>query len=294
MENQKVRFFKKGGSLEDWNDMLQGGLLPNHLTWVEAKSHDDVWAYAEATLGKGGVMEYECYDWNGGAQGKACLRVEGWGDAGRGYLVGDHLAASDGYCDWYGKRNLNDGKGLYHLCRDDRKKCKEKLHRGDRRELAHISRWRLVNVLMMAGMEYTKKLAMDAIMRFIDEWTPRVPEPAEPPKAKEQPEAVGDPTGLDRALEKAKEAAKKSGEEEIKEGEGKTESTRTPRGSVGALLEKKAAERREQQRKKLDDRRKASRGRSRSRRRRRGKKKRGKSSSEGRSGSGESRTSESS
>ena len=35
---------------------------------------------------------------------------------------------------------LNDGKGLYRLCRGDRKKCKDKLPRGDRRELVHISR----------------------------------------------------------------------------------------------------------------------------------------------------------
>ena len=108
MENQKVRFFKKGGSLEDW--LLQGGLLPNHFTWVDAKSHEDVWAYAEATLRKGCVLEYECYDWDGRAQEKACLRVESWGDVGRGYLVGDHLAASDGYYDWHGNHYLNEGK----------------------------------------------------------------------------------------------------------------------------------------------------------------------------------------
>ena len=147
---------------------------------------------------------------------------------------------------------------------------------------------------MMADMHYTKKLAMDAIIRFVDEWTPRAPEPAAPPKGKEGPEGAVDPTGLDRALEKAKEAAKKSEKEEIKGGAGKSEATPSPRGSVGALLEKKAAERREQQRKKEEIKRKGSRGRSRSRKRRKDKKKRGKSSSEKRSASGESKTSESS
>ena len=34
------------------------------------KDHDDILAYAESVLGKGCVMEYECYDWNGRAQGK--------------------------------------------------------------------------------------------------------------------------------------------------------------------------------------------------------------------------------
>ena len=40
MEAQKIRFFKKGGTLEDWNDLMQGGLMPSHLMWVDAKSHD--------------------------------------------------------------------------------------------------------------------------------------------------------------------------------------------------------------------------------------------------------------
>ena len=56
MENQKLRAFKKGGTLEDWNDLLQGGLLPHHMTWVNGKDHDDVLAYAESVLGKGCVM----------------------------------------------------------------------------------------------------------------------------------------------------------------------------------------------------------------------------------------------
>ena len=42
--------------MEDWNDLLQGGLLPHHMTWVNGKDHDDVLAYAESVLGKGCVM----------------------------------------------------------------------------------------------------------------------------------------------------------------------------------------------------------------------------------------------
>ena len=75
MENQQLRFFKKGGTLEDWNDLLQSGLLPHHMTWVDGKDHDDILAYAESVLGKGCVMEYECYDWNGRAQGKAVCEL---------------------------------------------------------------------------------------------------------------------------------------------------------------------------------------------------------------------------
>lgn len=161
--------------MEDRNETLQSGLLPHQRIWVNAKDHDDILSYAESILGKGYVMEYECHDWNGRAQGKACLRVEDWSDAGRGFLVGDHLIASDGYYEWYGQHYLTDGKGLYHLCGGGRSKCMVKLSRGDGRELVHISRWRLVNALMMHDMEYSKKRALEGIVSFIDAWSPRKP-----------------------------------------------------------------------------------------------------------------------
>lgn len=87
MENQKLRFFKKGGTLEDWNELLQSGLLPHQMSWVDAKGHDDILSYAESVLGKGFVMEYECHDWDGRAQGKACLRFDHWSEVGRGFWL---------------------------------------------------------------------------------------------------------------------------------------------------------------------------------------------------------------
>ena len=189
------------------------------------------------------------------------------------------MVASDGYCEWYGQHYLMDRKGLYHLCSGDRTKCKVKLPRGDGRELVHISRWRLVNPLMMHDMEYSKKRALEGIMSFIDAWSPRVPEPAGAPGVKRKVESFEDPTGIDKALEKAKKAAT-----EKKEAHG--ESGRGPKGSVGARLERRAAERREQQRKKEEEKKKESRGRSRSRKRRRGRKEKRPSSSERRSESG--------
>ncbi|CAK9115233.1 unnamed protein product [Durusdinium trenchii] len=110
-------------------------------------------------------------------------------------------------------------------------------------------------------MEYSKKRALEGIMSFIDAWSPRVPEPAGAPGVKRKVESFEDPTGIDKALEKAKKAAT-----EKKEAHG--ESGRGPKGSVGARLERRAAERREQQRKKEEEKKKESRGRSRSRKRR--------------------------
>ena len=78
-----------------------------------------------------------------------------------------------------------------------------------------------------------------------------------------------------------------------KKGEAKAEAGRGPKGSVGALLERKAAERQEQQRKKEEEKKRESRGRSRSRKRRRVRKKKINSSSEKRSDSDRSGSSES-
>ncbi|CAK9031446.1 unnamed protein product [Durusdinium trenchii] len=94
------KLFKKGSTLEDWSDLMQGGLLPNHMIWVNASSHDDVWSYAKSVLSKGCLMEHEYYDWNSRPQG----RVEDWGDLGHGHLIGGHLVASDGYYEWHGKQ----------------------------------------------------------------------------------------------------------------------------------------------------------------------------------------------
>lgn len=86
---------------------------------------------------------------------------------------------------------------------------------------------------------------MEDIINFVDGWTPRVPEPIGVPSTKEKPELLDDPIGLDKALEEAKKAATEKGETEEKKGEAKVEAGRGRKGSVEALLERKAAERRE-------------------------------------------------
>ena len=121
---------------------------------------------------------------------------------------------------------------------------KAKPPRGDGRELVHISRWRLANILMMHDMEYARKKAMDGIKSFGDGWTPLVPEPAAPPQKekpealadqgtkKDRPEAACDPTALGQDLEKAKEAAKEREPQQIVAGDGKKVVPSEPRGSV--------------------------------------------------------------
>ena len=71
-------------------------------------------------------------------------------------------------------------------------------------------------------------------MSFIDAWSPRVHEPAGAPGVKRKVESFEDPTGIDKALEKAKKAATEKMESEEKKEEAHGESGRGPKGSVGA------------------------------------------------------------
>ena len=59
---------------------------------------------------------------------------------------------------------------------------------------------------------------------FVDGWTPRAPEPAVPPTPRGKPEDIEDPTGLDRALEKAKNSVTEKEETEEKKEEARVES----------------------------------------------------------------------
>lgn len=53
MEEEKRRFLQKGGggSLQDWNGLTQGNLLPDRMMWLDAKDHDDALCCAESVMG---------------------------------------------------------------------------------------------------------------------------------------------------------------------------------------------------------------------------------------------------
>ena len=97
-------------------------------------------------------MEYECYDDRGRSQGRAIIELVEWEDMARGLFLAVHLVASDEYYEYYAQDRLNDGKGVYHICGDERRGCVVRLGRQDRRELVHLEKWRLMSpVLMMVG-----------------------------------------------------------------------------------------------------------------------------------------------
>eukprot|EP00435_Cladocopium_sp_Y103_P061594 s1327_g23.t1 len=223
-----------------------------------------------------------------------------WEDYVKGILAADHLKASDPYYDWYGNEKLKNGGGVYHLCGSRLQDCPMRLSRADRRELVHVQRWRMVNPLIMAENEYMKALAVELVKDWVQGFVPaeRVPEPAVGRAPGPPGGGGGDHTGLDRAAEEARKggAAEELGAEGQRK-EKKVPEKIEPRGSVGALLERRAAEQREAWRKKESERKrkKKERGRSRSRRRhKRRSKERSATSSRSRSaGGGSTQSSES-
>eukprot|EP00435_Cladocopium_sp_Y103_P047964 s1615_g14.t1 len=283
MEALKQKLLGKGGTLGEWTSLVTNGLQAEDMLWVEAGTHKgDLLGYARGILNQGSLVEYECHDTRGKPQGKAVIRLIDWDDYSAGSLKASHICASDEYYEWYATRDIADGKAVYHICQSKRTDCTARLGRGDRREMIHLQRWRMTNPLVMLEHDYSRECAMRALERAVDHYERRVPEPGRPP--------APDPTGLDKELAGLGGEVEAELEKAAKKAE-RGDVVVSPKGSVGAMLEKKAAERRAALAAKEVERRKrqGDRGRSRSRRRRR----RGKSSGSGERGE-RSRSSESS
>ena len=289
-EAQKKELLRRGGTLEDWNQILGGGLAPGDSSWVRGETlGHDVKARAQEVMVTGGFLEYDCYDGQKRPQGRATLRLDDWVDSREGTFRGEHLGASDEYYEYYAKRSLGTDQVVYHLCEHSLKKCPFRLPRGDRRELIHVHSWRMTSPLLMMERGYAATAAKNAVDERVMNFTARVPEPA--PAGAPGGRAPG--TNLDetaRAL--AAEAGLDEFGEPLKE---KEEASRrfsrgTPRGSVGDLLQKRVMEQRAAlKEKERDTERKKERKRSRTPRRRR---RRGGDDSKSRSVSRESKSSE--
>eukprot|EP00435_Cladocopium_sp_Y103_P065934 s1385_g28.t1 len=264
----------KGGLGTDWHKAVTRGLSAEDVGWNDGEVQGDaVLDLARTTLSKDALVEYECYNDQKRPQGRALIVLRDWEDYSAGILAADHLKASDPYYEWYGSTKLKNGGGVYHLCGSKLRDCAVRLSRSDRRELVHIQRWRLVNPLIMAENDYMKDVAIELVKDWVKGFVPaqNVPEPGVGRAPGAPGGSGGDHTGLDRAAEEArieKELKEASAEAQKKQ---KKEQKIEPRGSVGALLERRAAEQREAwRRKEMERRRKTKeRGRSRSRRRRR-------------------------
>ena len=104
---------------------------------------------------KGRLLEYECFDNEGKGQGRACLELIEWINGSEGFFGGHHVSASDEYYEWYASQSLLPADNcVYHLCSSDPTGFRGKPKRGDRREVVHIGRWRLLSPLVMVDAPY--------------------------------------------------------------------------------------------------------------------------------------------
>eukprot|EP00438_Fugacium_kawagutii_P020958 Skav211849 [mRNA] locus=scaffold305:925833:932175:+ [translate_table: standard] len=246
-EALKQELLRKGGTLGDWAGALTRGFSTVDQQWHDAKEIGiESQESARRIMSKGSLVEYECYDQRGRGQGRAVIRLIEWADYGSAMLKADHVVASDSYYDWYARKDLKASKAVYHVCGDQRRKCKEKLPRGDRREVVHVERWRMLTPLAMLDTSYLADLGKRALEEWVQNFVPTVPEPAVPPvSGPPVGGGAGGRTGLDEALEQVDGGtAPEVDEREKRNKEAEDPGRAKPKGSVGALLEKRAMEQR--------------------------------------------------
>ena len=246
MHSLKEELTKKGGTNEDWNLALHHGLEADDLEWVDTlKGPLNAESYADDLMASGRYLEYECYDDRGREQGRAILKILGW-DAGMPYtLNAEHVVASDGYYEWYAQHQLKAEKVVYHVCPTRRKKCSEKLTKGDGRIFIHLMRWRMVNPLKMKELEYAKAAALQILKEWVGGFVKATPVAAADVAPPEGPKGL---TGLDVALKEAATSAPPQAPP-VEQGDKGLRGSR----AVGAFLHERAEKRRKEEGQKKGD-----------------------------------------
>ena len=119
-----------------------------------------------------------------------------------------------------------------------RKRFPVRLSRRDRREVVHVSNWRMVNPGILIGAEWSKDIGLSRIRDGVGRF---VPHPIEPPAPVVPAAPVGVGTGLDAAaLEAAKKKEEKPKKKDRKEKAVDSEASSSKK-SVGKVLHDKAS-----------------------------------------------------
>ena len=235
MDGLRADLSAKGGTPEDWDEILSEGIRLSELAPYVAgvPGVEDPLSRIESTLVPGRAVEYQCYDSRWREQGRAVFEVVSLEDEERCLMKGIHVCASDGYYDYYAGEKLKIDSCLYHFCGGPAKSCHVKLRSRDRRELVHIDQWKLTNAAQMIGNGFSADAglsrARDGVARFVCRpvGPPAVPEKTEAPKG----------TGLDEAF---KDFGEKADAVEVPKKKRKVGTKRidpeSPRGTVGSLL----------------------------------------------------------
>ena len=160
-------------------------------------------------------------------------------------LNAEHVVASDGYYEWYAQHQLKAEKVVYHVCPTRRKKCSEKLTKGDGRIFIHLMRWRMVNPLIMKELEYAKAAALQILKEWVGGFVKATPVAAADVAPPEGPKGL---TGLDAALKEAATSAPPQAPP-VEQGDKGLRGSR----AVGAFLHERAEKRRKEEGQKKGD-----------------------------------------
>ena len=202
MEALRAELERKGGGQADWNDLLSEGLQLGDLGWIDCEKDGDPLERSKELLCEGWLIEYQCYDIRHRAQGHAVIELLGWADQEARLLKGVHLAASDGYYEWYAEHSLSVDGCVYHLCEKDHRSCGYRGNRRDRRIIIHLDKWRAVNAGILEGQSYSHDVAVSRMRTAVSKMVPHPIGPPAPGPSHHAP-AVGVGgigSGLDEAL----------------------------------------------------------------------------------------------
>ncbi len=176
--------------------------------WVDGRDVREVsQASAFEMMEKGRFVEYECYDNAGEGQGRGVIKLDRWEDPDKYLFTGKHEACTDGYYEWYVEKQVEPSGGVYHVCSGDARRCRTRLPRGDRRELIHLDRWRMLTPLTMLSSPYLAQRGRELGEMALKDYAADLKE-----KAKKPAGDSGLQAAIDASIADAVDAAKKKPE----------------------------------------------------------------------------------
>eukprot|EP00435_Cladocopium_sp_Y103_P052810 s1149_g16.t1 len=153
---------------------------------------------AEQKLRPGSLLKYHCYDNRGRAQGLAVVAFDQWTSAVDLKFRAKHLAASDGYYEYWATHTVDPSRIAYHICLSFRAKCK--VDAGGGPEVVHITKWRLTSPQALIGEGYASAAALEHFKEMLNaELLAAVPKAPAPPGPRPG-DGGGQQSGLDAAL----------------------------------------------------------------------------------------------
>ena len=131
----------------------------SELGWLDSREVRDLsLKTAQEMMQTGRYVEYDCYDNSWNQQGRGAIKLGSWLDFNQGLFTGEHGPSSDGYYEWFVSESMGKDDGAYHICSGPASRCRVRLPRGDRRQLIHIDRWRMLTPFAMLNTAYLTAL----------------------------------------------------------------------------------------------------------------------------------------